>query len=310
MKTIGALLGALLLLAGPAAVAANALDCRLKRGIAVQTSRAGICGFDPARRSFAGSAREQADCLLRPVGEGGSLGAANLPDALADLVGKPADLPLQTVRAFLARQGVMEADLGGPVTEGVRADYFIIHDTSTPNCSDPNAGATSCPSRGHFPPNRDEAGWIDNATFNGYARSGLKIVHVMTNRVGQSFTMVDFGRHMPSTKFESCVDAAQKVKLFIAAENVQPRIGWPAIPPAGTRANHLLTPTPGLTARQYDRLALLYVVASARHGKWLIPAYHAVLDQYYVGGHDDPQNFDIGAFSEAIQRTLAGMRGR
>ena len=42
----------------------------------------------------------------------------------------------------------------------------------------------------------------------------------MTNRVGQSLTMVDFGMHIPTTKFESCVDAPSKVGLFIGAENV------------------------------------------------------------------------------------------
>ena len=31
-----------------------------------------------------------------------------------------------------------------------------------------------------------------------------------------------------------------------------------------------MAPIPGFTASQYDRLALLYVVASARHGEWLI----------------------------------------
>ena len=266
MRMAAAFLASALVGSVAVADATNALNCKAKPDVTIQASRAGLCGFEPARRSFAGNPAEQARCLLRTVKEGGNLGAANLPSELADLVGRPTDLPLETVRAFLARSGVAEADVGGPVVGGVGAVYFIIHDTSAPNCSEPNLPRSSCPQRGQFPPNRDEAGWIENSTFNGYATSGKKIAHVMTNRVGQSMTMVDFARHIPTTKFESCVDASRKVGLFIGAENVQPRIGRPAIPASGRRANDLVAPTPGYTRSQYDRLALLYVVASARHG--------------------------------------------
>ena len=53
---------------------------------------------------------------------------------------------------------------------------------------------------------------------------------------------------------------------------------------------------------QYDRLELIYVIASVRSGRWLIPAFHVAIDFGIRGGHDDPQNFDIAAFAASIER--------
>jgi hypothetical protein len=55
-------------------------------------------------------------------------------------------------------------------------------------------------------------------------------------------------------------------------------------------------------------LALLYLTASVRRGRWLIPAFHAVLDARFLEGHDDPQHFDMRAFSRAVERHLARLR--
>ena len=93
-------------------------------------------------------------------------------------------------------------------------------------------------------------------------------------------------------------------RLFVAVENIQPRIGEPAIRPPKVKPNDRIAPTPGFTPRQYERLALAYVVASIRRGRWMIPAFHAVVDARYAGGHDDPQNFDMQAFSDAVKRHL------
>jgi hypothetical protein len=54
---------------------------------------------------------------------------------------------------------------------------------------------------------------------------------------------------------------------------------------------------------------LLYVVASIRRGRWLIPAFHAVLDGYFAQGHDDPQKFDMRAFSRAVKRHAERLDG-
>ena len=97
---------------------------------------------------------------------------------------------------------------------------------------------------------------------------------------------------------------SSKRGLFIGIENIQPRIGLPAVPAPGKKANDLIAPDPGFTPAQYRRLALLYVAAGVRRGRWLIPAFHAVVDSRYADGHDDPQNFDMRAFSDAVKGHL------
>jgi len=68
----------------------------------------------------------------------------------------------------------------------------------------------------------------------------------------------------------------------------------------GRRGGDISAPTPGFTSAQYQRLALLYTIASVRAGAWLIPAFHAVIDGDIRGGHDDPQNFEVEAFARAL----------
>jgi hypothetical protein len=108
-------------------------------------------------------------------------------------------------------------------------------------------------------------------------------------------------------KFDYCFEKERKNKLFVGIENIQPRKGKPAIPKPGTQPNDLIAPTPGFADAQYDRLALIYVIASAGRGHWLIPAYHAVLDWYFSDGHDDPQNFDLPRFSEDVSAIATAM---
>ena len=70
------------------------------------------------------------------------------------------------------------------------------------------------------------------------------------------------------------------------------------------RRNDAQAPTPGFTAAQYDRLALLYAIASVRAGNWLIPAFHAPIDSGIRGGHDDPQNFDLRSFARSLEELM------
>ncbi len=49
--------------------------------------------------------------------------------------------------------------------------------------------------------------------------------------------------------------------------------------PNGPPGNDNFAPEPGFTDAQYEKLALLYAVASRRSGSWMIPVYHAVLDK-------------------------------
>jgi hypothetical protein len=64
------------------------------------------------------------------------------------------------------------------------------------------------------------------------------------------------------------------------------------------------------TPAQQDRLALLYVVASVRAGAWLIPAYHATIDENLAGGHDDPQGFNLADWASRVDALAARLRER
>ena len=70
--------------------------------------------------------------------------------------------------------------------------------------------------------------------------------------------------------------------------------------PGYRRMNDFQAPVPGFTPAQYDALALVYVVASVRAGRWLIPAFHAVIDEGIRNKHDDPQNFELQAFADSL----------
>lgn len=294
---------ALLLVANFAAWAAK---CDLKQGISAQEGRAGPCSFDPQSKSFRGTPEQQAACLTREVKRLGNIGNETITPFLREVVGKPAPA-IQAVQALLDAGQINSVDVGGPLNRPIAANYFIIHDTSTPNCSAVGP-SVACPIRGEFPPDRDEASWSFNKNFGGHPKSfPNRLAHAFTNRVGASITEVDFADHITTTKFESCADGAAKTKLFIGVENIQPRIGSPKIPSNPKKVNDFDAPSPGFSAKQYERLALLYVAASARRGQWLIPAFHAVLDQFYADGHDDPQRFDMEAFSAEVKRLSDGI---
>lgn len=295
--------GIALLLALAGSSTAWAAKCDLKKSVSAQEERAGPCKFDPKKKSFEGTPAQQAICLTREVKRLGKIGGETITPFLKEVVGKPAPTA-QAVQALLDAQQIKAADLGGPIDKPISANYFILHDTSTPNCSVAGPSA-SCQTRGEFPPNRHDASWNFNKNFGGHPKPYPdRLAHAFTNRVGASITEVDFAEHIATTKFESCVDKTEKVKLFVGVENIQPRIGDPKIPKPGQKANDFDAPNPGFTAKQYERLALLYLVASTRRGQWLIPAFHAVLDQLYADGHDDPQHFDMAEFSAAVQKHL------
>jgi hypothetical protein len=68
-------------------------------------------------------------------------------------------------------------------------------------------------------------------------------------------------------------------------------------------------PITGFTKAQLDRLAVVYIAASVSAvGKWLIPAFHVVLDQIVPGGHDDPQNFNLDQWSNQLNDILTEIR--
>ena len=78
--------------------------------------------------------------------------------------------------------------------------------------------------------------------------------------------------------------------------------------PQGGAKNDALSPDPGFSDAQYERLALLYVSASLQHGTWLIPGYHAAVDAGIPDGHDDPQNFDLARWGRKLDALLGELK--
>lgn len=259
------------------------------------------CGFDRARAAYAGTPVEQARCLLRFVQPGGTLAdAKRLPHALERLVGKRVDLSPAAFAAYLTSIGVAADDIGGPLdgplahTEaGMPAAYFVIHDTSTPNY-----GLSPIPAE------------IDSPTW-AYAdlrpwQGPNAVAHLFIARDGHSLTGHDYAVPWRATKAESCVLQAAGRGLFLHHELVEPRRSDPAKPPG----NDALAPAPpsqAITDAQLDRLALAYVAASVRGGHWLVPGFHATIDEGLADAHDDPQGFRLADWARAIERVRAAV---
>jgi hypothetical protein len=294
------LAGALLLAAQLTALldpqSALAHQCRPRRPLPVIILKSmGPCNFNAETLSFAGSAVEQAECLIRPVNPWAHLGPPleELPKALADRIGGAAPMPDRTALTSLINDTGLPPQFAEGLNDGVSrardndpdspmARYFVIHDTSGPRF-------------GSFPPNLDENVKINNLERFSCSDSA-EIAHAFINRQGGVFFGHDFSVPWRSTKFERALSFGTALKgLFLHVEMIQPRRR------GGRRGgNDIAAPTPGFTAAQYQRLALLYTIASVRAGAWLVPAFHAVIDSDIRGGHDDPQHFEIEAFARAL----------
>jgi hypothetical protein len=279
----------------------------------------GLCGFDHEALTFKGSPTEQAKCLLRPVKQGAALGEElrALPPPFDAIVGQPFHLQTSAVRTYLWNRNILEAEVGGslgnPVSSALSNDplapaarYFVLHDTSTPNCS--HGRQAGCSRLGQMPAKRDTKAWPWNDERLVIMRTTPSqdrepVGHVFIGRTGISKTALDFSEPWRATQLEKQDPSYPARGLFLHIESVQPRIGLPAVPDARDEPNDLIAPTPGFTQSQYERLALVYVAASARRGEWLVPAFHAVLD-HGIGTHDDPQNFDLAAWGAALTRII------
>jgi hypothetical protein len=259
----------------------------------------GACRFDVAALAFQGSPATQAACLLRHPGRGGVLPAApaRLPRALRSRLDRPVRLDIAAV-ARVARMRGLPADfvdrLADPVSTARDGDptapsarYFVIHDTS-----EPYLGAAAA-----FPADIDASDAVNDLTH--YLGSNA-VAHVFTNRRGEMVVGHDFSVPWRATQLESKVIGLPAKGLFLNVENQQPRRADPAGPPGNDR----IAPVPGLSPAQYDTLAMVYIVASVRAGRWLIPAFHAAIDEGIPNAHDDPQNFDLAAFDRAVSRAL------
>lgn len=243
------------------------------------------CPIDTNVLEFAGTPLEQAKCLLCPVHRGGLLGEplAILPEPLEHLIGQPVSIRRGALEKYLRAHNISEGDIGGPITNRLRAKYFVIHDTSTPNYHEKP-----------FPADINEPGWRLN---NLEIWRKHPAAHVFVSRTGKSITCHDFVVPWRATKFESKVLTPQQSRgLFVHVENTMPRRSDPARKPG----NDAIAPEPGFTAPMLDRLALLYLAASVEHGTWLVPGYHAAIDAGLPDAHDDPQNFDLAAWAKRL----------
>lgn len=252
--------------------------------------------FDLASLSFPGTAADQARLLLRTVKPLGNLdpNLATLPavltDALEGRLGKPSGLKA-ALRTHIASLGIAEGKhLGGSLDKplsnagGKPALYFVIHDTSSPNVK-------------QFPTNINDASWSGN-DLSKDVNVADPVAHMFINRVGDSRTGHDYGSAKLATKLETGKGLGHSlVGRFIHNEMVQPRVN-------NAHGVDEFAPQPGFSQPQLARLALLYTCASARADRWLIPAFHCVLDEGIKDGHDDPQKFSLSDWCVEISSLL------
>jgi hypothetical protein len=280
--------------------------CRFPPQPPVILKNMGPCNFDPEQLRFAGEPDDQARCLLTPVMKFGKLGQPleRLPAVFAGHVGRTTDLPDRVALAAYLRAQDLERDFGAflerPVArardgepDAPLARYFVIHDTSSPNF-----GARALP----HDIDRDRA--INNLSRYECANK-IERAHVFINRTGRMLLGHELDTPWRATKFEMAVLFGTALKgLFLHVELVQPRQREP-----GRGANNdFRAPMPGFSPAQYERLALVYAIASVRAGAWLIPAFHAVIDEGIYDKHDDPQNFELERFAVSLQKVLADLR--
>jgi hypothetical protein len=238
---------------------------------------------------------DQARMLLRKVGLTGKC-SSELPilDTLfASRIGQPCSITRDQVRAYLNKIHVNDWEVGGnldmPVSStssGIFAKYMVIHDTSFPRYGS------------EFPNNINDDSW----EWNRLNRWVANVTHVFVNRAGDSKTATPFHEGMTATKLERFVMGQGASKgLYLHVELIQPRKARNGF----GRGNDVDSPTPGFTNAQYVRLAQLYTIASVRKGEWLIPAFHACVDQGIKYAHDDPQGFELDKFFTTLKTVWA-----
>jgi hypothetical protein len=284
----------------------NALaECRpghLKPAYFIKTM--GPCGFNSETLSFRGTPAQQAMCLMRGMDATRNLAPTleGLPPGLAKRIGETVGLPSREVlSAYLSKLDLewsFAAYLWQPIShardndpDAPAAKYFVIHDTSGPYY-------------GHraFPDDINVNPKVNNLQSFACADEWGK-AHVVLNRMGDMLLNHDFSTPWRETKFEQAAEFGGALKgLFVHIEMIQPRRAG-----AGGGDGH--SPDPAFTPAQYDRLALLYTIASVRSERWLVPAFHAALDADIPNGHDDPLNFKVDSFADSLDRLIEKLRG-
>ena len=260
----------------------------------------GECRFDRDTLTFAGTPLEQASCLLRKVKLLGEKEPQPLPPVIARLMtqgGAPSAAmkeaalgafpqPYQDYARLHANDPASQTEAGLPVA------YFVIHDTSEPFY-------------GNEPFPKDLENDLRVNSFTSYMDQtfgSAPVAHIFLSRYGQIWAGHDFQEPWRSTKLESRVVGVPARGRFVHIETVQPR----RFLPGATSRGQTQGPVPGFSKAQYRMLAALYVYASARAGRWLIPGFHATVDAGIPDAHDDPQNFELKQFAKELEKLAKG----
>ncbi len=264
-------------------VTLGALAINLLGSTTAAAAEYGGCRFSSVSLRFAGTVEQTATCLLRKVrARGSGADLQPVPDWLLQRMTRQVSFTPAQLRSYLSRNAIDPAALTAGIAAMDRPQlrYFVIHDTSSPEI----------PSNGtEFPANINQSGWPGN-NLTGWVGVSRR-VNLIISRDGRSRLFQDWGvaRPLPATKLEQSSYVSASRPIFVHVENIQPRLK-----PSTTWAWR--APSPGLGPEQEQRLALAYVVASMRAGKWLIPAYHFNIDEGIPDGHDDPQNMDLASW--------------
>lgn len=255
----------------------------------------GHCRFDASTLTFAGDPAEQARCLLQKVERGGRLKPRKIPASLVRLITAPGAPSPQARAAALARfPEPYRAWAGERATEtisrtqaGLPAAYFVIHDTSTPFLAERP-----------FPRRLDTDHAVNS--FRTYLAKE-PVAHIFLSRYGQIWAGHDFSVPWRATKLETRAVGVAARGRFVHIELMQPR----RYAKGSTSRGDTLAPKPGFSREQYRQLAALYVYASGRARTWMIPAFHAAVDEGIPEAHDDPQNFELKKFARALAELLS-----
>ena len=279
-------------------------ECRFSPQRPVTLKTMGPCEFNPDLLSFAGDAAQQAACLTTKVLKFGQLGARNeLPAGFAKRVGQPLDLPPREAlhACFRISVSIRRSDQRFPSRSQARATTIrFLRSCSISSCTTRarrTSPAATSPDIDHDPG--------INALARYVCSNKIERAHVFINRSGEVLFAHDFEVPWRATKFEMATNFASALKgLFVHVELIQPRRSEPS----HGWLNDFQAPTPGFSTAQYERLALVYIVASVRAGRWLIPAFHAVIDEGIYDKHDDPQNFEFATFDENLEKLLERLK--
>src|SRR5438132_1773843 len=182
------------------------------------------CPFNTAILAFQGTPADQARCLIRFVKKNGNVddAPADLPATLSSLLQDVSNLNItkSALRRFLSDKDIAESAVGGSLDDPISrsnnndpaarsANYFVIHDTSTP----------LGPGQTFDPAFINSLQW----TGNGLQSLARGRTHIYINRLGLTLTDREYSVPWRATQFELNHIGTPAKGLFLHHELVQPR---------------------------------------------------------------------------------------